>query len=351
MLRKSFFSERNAIEIKELNSKVVFTARGLTEKIERLDSNQDSLEVRFRITPGRFFINVKKGTEASRKSFKHGNLISLEHPKTRGECYENSEIPLAMRAKAFSKLQNMREEEINFIGYSVQPSWGDRIKRVYPFVFLPEGIRLFAYGENYGGINVETYDESKRVKREGANIVVNLPSRTSKQPRYKIKLLNVPVIRNEKNLATILTLKPSIPVNEETGEPLSRDIPHRIYNIRYPYETDLEKSEIITFYPHDLAAYLAIAKEQNNKHNLTPMEMNPFALFSKHGAEFYKKLCNNIVIFDPTIDNPKNPKKLRKLHLDEKCILLGRGIARFGHDDFAYWDPARDGKLKDYCWK
>ena len=254
-----------------------------------------------------------------------------------------------MRARAFAKLQGIKEEEINFVGYSVQPSWGDRLLRVFPFAWQDEGVRLFGYGETYGGIKIESYDDAKRVKSEGANVVVEVPSRTKKQLHYKIKLLHVPIIRNEKNLATILTLKPSIILDEETQEP-SRDIPHRVYNIKYTYESDRKGSDVITFYPHDVAAYLAIVKEQNSKHNLTPMEMNPFALPSKHRAEFYNKLNNNVVIFDPTLDKRSNKEQLRKLHLDEKCILLGRGIAKFGHDDFAYWEPTRDGKLKDYSW-
>ncbi|MEK6819423.1 MAG: hypothetical protein AABY10_05840, partial [Nanoarchaeota archaeon] len=82
-------------------------------------------------------------------------------------------------------------------------------------------------------------------------------------------------------------------------------------------------------------------------HNMTPMEMNPFALTSRHGASFYNRLNNNVVIFDPSL---RSKHKHRKLHLAEKCILWARAIGKFGHDDIAFWDPSRDGKLKDYDW-
>ena len=76
--------------------------------------------------------------------------------------------------------------------------------------------------------------------------------------------------------------------------------------------------------------------------------MKPFALFSRRGVEIYKRLCNNILIFDPTSTNKDH---LRKLHLAEKSILLARAIGKFGHDEIAYWEPARDTKLKDYEWE
>ena len=122
MTKKSFFKERTVKEIQKLNLKRIYMQRGLTETINGLDPSEDSLELRVQITPGRFFINVKNGAEASRKCYKHGELIALSHPKTQKECYESSDIPLAMRARDFDKLKEMREEDINFVGYSIQPS-------------------------------------------------------------------------------------------------------------------------------------------------------------------------------------------------------------------------------------
>ncbi len=100
------------------------------------------------------------------------------------------------------------------------------------------------------------------------------------------------------------------------------------------------------FSPHDIAAYLAIVRDTVKQHNLTPLEMNPFSIPSRQEVDFYKKLCNNILIFDPTLKN----RKTRKLHLDEKCILIARSIGVLGHDETMYWEPERDGRLRDYNW-
>ena len=82
--------------------------------------------------------------------------------------------------------------------------------------------------------------------------------------------------------------------------------------------------------------------------NWTALTFNPFALPSRKQAEFYTKLCNNVVIFDPTIEKPKH--KLRKLYMAEKSMLLGRAMAHFGHEEFSFWNPQRDGKYKTYNW-
>ena len=349
MSKKSFFKERTIAEIERLKINRAYNQRNLVRTIDSLDPIEESLEIRVQIVPGSFYINVKSSKDASRKCLKHGQLISLSHPETKEACRKSPEIPLKIRARDFSALKEMKEEEINYVGYSMQPTWGDRIKRVFPFVFIPEGMRIFSYAETQTkGIEIDAYKDAKKVSNEGAGIVVEVPSRTRKQGRYKFKLVSVPVIRSPENLSTILTLRSSVLQDEETGEIVRGRTTHEHYNIRYKWEADREGSNIITFYPHDVAAYIKIAGEEWKQHNLTTMEFNPFALTSQHGADFYQKLMNNVLIYDPKL---KNKGKLRKLHLAEKSILWARAIGVFGHDDFAYWDPARDGKLKDYDWK
>lgn len=348
MTKKSFFNERTVAQIRELYVSETGRQRGLVRTIDDLDPKSDGLIVRAQIIPGRFFIGVENQAQASRKAYKHGDLITLSHPTSKQGCYESRKIPLQMRARDFGRLQEMREEEINFFGYSVRPGWGDRTRRVFPFVWMPEGVRLFGYAENHGGIKVEAYDDAKKVRESGASVVVTVPSRTKKQSRYSFKLVSVPFFsQTPENLSTVLSMRPHVIQDEGTGEPGIGRTPHDSYNIKYGYRGDRESDNPITFYPHDLAGYLGIVKEQLKNHNLTAMEMNPFALPSKHQAEFYMKLCNNVLMYDPTLSGKV---KLRKPHVAEKSLLLARAIGVFGHDDFAFWEPARDGKLKDYDW-
>lgn len=347
MAKKSFFQE---IEIRNLKFSRAYTQKNLIEKIDNL-ANDEALEIRTQIIPGKFFINSENGAQAARKCLKHGDLIAISHPKTIRECYNSCETPSTLMAADFEKIRKMKEHEINFIGYSVRPNWGDRTKRVTHFYALPEGARLFSYAEQKaGGIIVEIYKDAKIVAREGASAVVQVPSRTEKMPRYVYRLEHVPIVKSPWNLAIVLGLKPKIEIDEKSEEVIRGRPTHETYLIRYNWENDLRKSSIITYYPHDVAAYLGIIKREHAEKNTTPLEMNPFALPSKHQARFYTRLNNNVMIYDPTLKSKKNKDKLRKLNLAEKCILLSRAIGKFGHDDFSFWDPNRDGKIRDYNW-
>lgn len=348
--RKAFFKRRTERAIERLNSSCAYTNKDLVQRINDLDPSEDSLVIRARVLPHRFFGGCV-GSEASRKAYKHGETVNLEYPQTKTAACESPLIPLKIRERALKELEEMPQEKINFVGLSARPSFGDRTRRVQHFSSLVEGIKLFGYAENLtGGIDVEIYADSKRVAREGASVVVGVPSRSKNKSRYTFRLLHVPVVRNNANLAAVQLLKPAI-VFDEFGEPLRGRTEHDDYTIRYTWEDESEGSNQILYQPQDVAAYLGIVKSELENHNMTPMEMNPFMLTSKHGAEFYKKLDNNVLIFDPSKKKTKtNPRQLRRLHLAEKDVLFCRGIGHFGHDDFAFWEPARDGRLKDYDW-
>jgi hypothetical protein len=339
--RKSFFKERTVAEIMDLNKIRAYKQKNLIKKISDLDPSNDCLELRVRILPGRFFIGMDSTFESAKKCYKHGDLISLTQPKTQKEAYDCKEIPLAIRQRDFiSELQRRREEDIHVLGYSWYPVQGnDRRKRVVHFNWCPEALRVYGYAETIAnGIEVNAYADAKRVKKEGADIVCTVPSRTKKRPRYVVKLQHVPVDGSTERRAVIWSL------GCEREAPL-----HSIYNIRYTWETDRESSDRLTFYPHDIAAYIAVAAYYSKQHNLTPMEMSPFALFSKKGADIYKKLCNNVLLFDPTKNSKDN---LRKPYIAEKDILLARAIGIFGPNEIAFWDfeSGRDGRLSNYNW-
>jgi len=339
MTRKLFFKERTLAEIKALNLKQVYSAGNLVRRILDL-SNEDSLELRFPLIPGRFRAHTRNSTEASRKCYKHGDLITLSQPKTQGGAYESREIPLQVRKRDFDKLRTFKEEEINFLGYSFYPVQGrDTRKRVVPFAWLPEARRLFAYAENLaGGIEVRVYDDAERVDREGAEAVCKIPSRTKKKGRYRVKLSHVPVFINTEGNAIAYSLKSDFEISPEI----------RTYaDIRYTWRDDRESIDRFVFYPQDIAAYMAVINNYAKQHKLGPITFSPIALISRKEAEFYKKLCNNVVIYDLSL---QGRNKTRKLHVPEKSILIARSIKVLGHDETMFSDAIRDGKLRDYDW-
>ena len=346
MVKKAFFKERTPVQIARLNTQNAYRQGRLVSRIRGLDDDQGII-VRAQIIPGRFYSGTRTGEEATRKAYKHGDLIKLSQPKTQGAAFESNEIPLAIRARDFSKLQEKREEEINVIGYSWRPVQGrDRRMRKVVFSDAFEGAMRFAYADLFGGVQVKSYSDAKRVAKEGADVVCRVPSKQKKKPRYVIKLKHVPVEGSTERRAVTWSLSAEggqWDEREESQEPMSG-----VMNMRYTYEDDKEGSDIFTFTPHQIAACLGVINYHNKEHNWTPFEMSQFAIPSKMAADFYRKLCNNVAVFDPTVVS--NKQKLRKLHRAEKSILIARLIGDQGHDATVYWDPGRDGKLRNYDW-
>jgi|TARA_B100001971_G_C18218990_1_gene555849 hypothetical protein len=366
--KKIFFQERTAGEIRKLTLNQGYSHRDLVQRIDDLDPGSDALEIRTLMIPHRF----RKGnssSKASRKCYKHGSLIGLLQPSGLQESYGWSDIPLDLRAESFRKLGDMNQADINFVGYSFRPVFGsNKDKRVVPFVNVVEGARIFTYAENYSifrqrdkrtgemvdkrGVKVDAYPDAQRVLGEGARVVVHVPSRTEKKQKYTFGLSHVPFVsnpptqRNNYGLGVSLALTPSL-VASDDGIVDGRT-QHDKYDVRYTYQNSREGSPVVRFAPQDVAGYLGVVKKQlSEDHNITGLTFNPFALPSQHQADFYHKLSNNVLIYDPEL---VSKHKLRKLHLAEKSILLARAVGHFGHDDFAYWDPVRDGVYKDFKW-
>jgi hypothetical protein len=364
--RKRYFRERTISEKRrlELDDSIIQNALNniqfgsLVLKIDKLQQNEGLIIPP--LLPDEFYISTKTPQAAGRKAFHHIGYIRLPRPKTLNETEKSGDTPLKMRQKAFSSLTKEigetpeigRENNMFNLGYSYYPvQSGDTRRRVVPFVWLAEGARTFSYAYQLThGIDIKIYEKAQRVEIEGATVRARVPSKRQKHPRYEFDLENVPIKRNQRNLATALRMKPAVAISEE-GTPLKGQMPHELYNIRYNYLGDREHSNLLTFYPHHIAGYLGIIFHEwsQESRNLTPLEMNPFAIPSKHQMEFYKRLNNNVLVFDKN-SNAKN--HLRSPYIAEKSVLLGRAIAVFGEYDFAFWDGVKDGRLRDYnSWK
>lgn len=342
-MKKTFFAERSAEEIEKLSLTRVFKARGLVTKLLTLNPTQEGIIVQQPLLPPSLLHRDIPQWESAKKWLKHGSVIKASQPRTQQEAYACKDIPLAIRTRDLTTLQARPEETIFDVGYSWFPVQGpDRRTRKDMFCFVPESLRLFAYAEvRAGSIQVTPYADACKIGKEGARIVCTVPSRTKKQPRYTIELVNVPIEG--------ITERRAIPwgIRAEYGK--AGEPTHKTFSFGYRYENDNQSSDVYLFYPHERAAYLGVIRTfWKERHNLTPLEMSPFMLLSKEGAEFSRRTHNNLLIYDPTMHNCKGG--LRKPYLAEHAILMARLCAIQGHDATFYWDPERDGKLKDYDW-
>lgn len=346
MVKKSFFRKRTPEEILELKISRVYSQRGLVDKIWALNPDSDAIELRTPLIPLRFLLSTESAAKASRKDYKHGLMIHVDQPESQKEAYEYPSTPLAARMKAIDEaLEEKKEEEIYYLGIKWQPIQGtDKRWRYVPFDVPIEGVKIYDYAlHRANGIEVQDkYTKAEAVNREGGQILCRVPSRTKRRERYKIKLFHVPLLSGKEVNAIIWSLRSQY---EEGKEPERITFLH---DLRYEYPKTQKSSDIVVFGPHEIAAYLAtIRKYWDGYNNTVPLTANPFPLPAKAYAYFSEKIDNNIVIFDKTLSSKD---KLRNLHLDEKCILLARAIKVKGPWNTIFWDPSRDGPIKDY-WK
>jgi len=190
------------------------------------------------------------------------------------------------------------------------------------------------------GTILKGYAAAKRVSREGGVFAVTIPSKEEKDDQYVIKLEHVPFLEPRDRKAHVWFLGTS----QGSHHPL-----HKFFNFGFKFESQTIPSDVQVFYPHEIAAYhLIVATEgRPSRANYIPLQTSPFPMPSQEGAEFYRRLLHNSVIFDPTITDQKNPEKLRALHINEVSRLLALYVARRG-SAHAFWDLSRDGPIKDY---
>ena len=352
MVRKKFFKTRSVAQIRKLKVSRVRSRRNLVRRVLDMDPSADAIELTKPLTPEKYFRKGGNWKEASIRHLRHGKLIPLRQPGTVKAAHECSDIPLAVRSADFSRVlwgqvkRDMTEENIDFLGYSWRPvrKSGDARRRIVYFGASSAAIDIFRYGERLeekggGGIGLKPYTKARAVIKGGATVDCSVFSREVGANRYRLRLVGVPFEGVTEKRSAIWGFK---------VEYLSAPPAFGYYaTLKYKLEGSQIIGDDIAFDPHPIAAYLKFAGESWKRHNMTPMEMNPFTLLSKEGFEFWKKLESNLVVRDRTLSSKL---KLRPLHLDEKCMMMAMLIGVVGPDESVFWDPGRDGKIKDYSW-
>lgn len=272
---------------------------------------------------------IPEGFKSPRKFIKHGREVKLKRYRSLEQIAKSRKTPVQLREEAFNKIHNKA-----YSGYSFKPFMRlDTRTRKVSLVECLEGTRIYCYAnqqiEGKPSITVvKSYKDSSGVEKDGADIIVKVPSRIKKMARYNIKFMSVPVVDSR--------MKWSIAYGISTDH----NCMHKKYLIRFKYKNDKETSRQFNFCAHEIAGYLGIIDHFHNKHkNLIPLQMSQFAIPTQDTVDFYKKLCNNSLI---RIDS-----QVRKLNKAEKEILLWGLVYKLDHDSTFYATE----KVKDYNWK
>lgn len=266
--------------------------------------------------------------EDPRKWLKHGREVKLRRFRSLEKMVDARLDPVQLREKAFSELKR------DYCGYTFLPVSGkDQRKRKVHLVDCVEGSRIYSYVVNsIASIDIRPYDDAKRTSKDGASLIVNVPSRQPKQGRYKFKMFSAPVVDSRDKYGISLRL-----ATDHSCE-------HKRYQIRYRYETDKESSNIFTFCPHEIAAYLAIIDHYwLNDKNITPLQMSQFALPTQFTADFDRRLRTQVITQYTTKNGRQKRRTLNRAEMEK---LYWRFVGLYGHDRTFFATE----KLRDYNW-
>ena len=319
-MKKSFFTESTKTEIKE------------KERIDlsRIIKVKDLEDSQFGVLPSS--ILIPRGFENARKFMKHGREVKPRRFYSLGHASEDGRTPIQLREEAFNNIQNLY-----YCSYSIMPFGKDERKRKIALIECLEAARIFAFSHQFGKeILIKPYDDAFRVKKDGAEIIAKVPSRTKNHHYLEFKLMSVPIIDS--------TEKYRISLNFNSDH----SCPSKRFNIRYKYLDDKESSSVINICAHEIAAYLkTIEYYWNIEKNIIPIQMCHFAIPTQETVNYYLKFENNLLIFDESI-KPKD--KLRKPNRGEKEIGLWALVAELDYDKTFYSKKSRDGDVADYNW-
>jgi len=318
MTKKAFFREANKAEIK---SKNLVEIASLPD-IARLEAGDFVV-----INP-----LVPRGYENAKKFMKHGLEVKPRRYYTLEQATREGRTPVQLREEAFNAIQGHE-----FCGYTFMPVGRDRRKRKVSLIECLEGSRLFAYSHQVPGtgIKVRAYAEAKRVRREGAEVVAEVPSRTEGQGRIQLKLVSVPFTDSPEKYIISLNIGSD------------HSCPSKRFNIRYKYADDKEGSGIVNICAHEIAAYLALIQQQWDEKNVIPLQMSQFAISTQEIVNYYLRLRNNVLVRDETL---RSKDKLRKPDRADTEIALWALVESLKHDRTFYSRKSRDGDVADYNW-
>jgi len=271
--------------------------------------------------------------DSARKFMKHGPEVKPRRQYSIEQAIRERLTPVQLREQDFNLLNGPF-----YCSYSFMPLGKDKRKRKVSLRECLEGARIYAYANQIKGaeIIVKPYADSKRVARDGAEVLVEMPSRTKKQKRLRFKLMSVPVIDSPEKYAIALNFGST------------HSCPLKEFKIRYTYERSKETSQVFNVCAHEIAGYLKVIEHfYNEEKNLIPLQMSQFAIPTQVTVDFYKKMNNNLLVRDNQLTSKD---KLRKPRIADLEVGLWSWVKHNGHDKSFFPKSSIDGNVADYNW-
>ena len=284
-------------------------------------------------------ILVPGSYETHRKFVKHAPEIIARHPKSQLETQELKQFPFQAKREALKKLKQneVAWEFEDFAGWGFYPFHLDGRKRRILFTTDFEATQLYAYAHQSGApILVRPYAEARKVRKEGAEVFVEVPSRTEGKDRYKFKLMSVPVI----------DLPEKFVIAHNLGT--THSCPDVDFRIRYRYENQAETSQVVNLDAHVGAAYLGVIDHfWTTEKNRVPLSCGQFDIPTFDALQFYKTLLSRVLMQETPDSKP------RKLDRAEKNIAVCNRLKSRGYNWMFFPNKtiSHQVNVRDYDWR
>lgn len=317
---------------------VQVTKDNLVQRIESLDRQNQAILVDFPIVPGGY--GSYPFFEDWMNFLKRGPEVHLRVP-TVSDSIEKRIGPTRLRIEAVERI----DQEGSYCGYV----WYHQTARMRSKVHLVDCIdsaKLLAFTKKSGKdiMKVTPYIKTTNVRELGGGFEVQVPSRSTEEPR-PVLLLSFPLPKTPEKYSVWTNLR------------ADHYCPQGFY-----YALHFRgKIPTKTFCPHEIAAYLRVADyiyhgEGEAKAWEGRLTLLPFALPTQLTVNFYNASKNNVMIAEErtrTIKGRKVKKLIKRpLNRAELEILLWKFVATKKDEKGRLHRPTlfTKTKLVDYNW-
>jgi len=280
-MKKKYFQSRSLKEIEELDLR--YEKSNLPEKILNLKDDEGLIIPD--LIP--FYFNGHSNF------LKHGEDVKLKRAYSLDEILKEKD-PYELRKEAFNRITNPF-----YSGYTFNSIGLNRTLRKVSLVDCVEGAKLYTYSKHFANIEIDFPRDKKRIPKTvdevGMSIVVIVPSRTDKSPRYKFEWHSIPILDDGDGMKEYNNKKKKIARDIIT---VGHNCGDKLYNkeLRYTKKGSKKSSRITSFCAHEIASYFAICEYYALFNNKIPLQMCQFAIPTQLTADYYKKLNNNLLI-------------------------------------------------------
>lgn len=256
----------------------------------------------------------------------------LTNSFNRRRILKDRSLPLFFREQIIGDRLDGEELPSGFLWFPLKGR--DRKARKLGLYAVVNGHRIYAID----GVEVRPYADAKKATKEGAKLIVTVPSMDKGREDYKFVLERQAVDEDEE----MMIIGSMFSTTHNCGD---KDL----NAMRYKFSDDREDSDLVNICAHEVAAQLASIEHFYSAgygHNHVVLQNSFVPLLSRRFVEGAKRALDSLLVHDQeTKDGCRRP---RAGELEATYWLLVRELGAKGA---LYSSRNRDGKVRNYEWE